>query len=58
MYGGTYVRLYVWLSAIKDEVELWESFEITYPEKAGSVQKTPSWETESSSSSQQIPCIL
>jgi hypothetical protein len=30
------------LSAIKEEVELWESFEITYPEKAGSVHKIPS----------------
>ena len=34
--------MYVWLSAIKDEMVLWESFEITYPGKSVSMQKRPS----------------
>ena len=37
IYGGTYVCMYVytyvWLSEIKEEVELCENFEITYPGK-------------------------
>jgi len=37
-----YVCIYVWLSAIKEEVELCENFEITYPGKAGTMQKRPS----------------
>ena len=53
-----YVCIYVWLSAIKEEVELCENFEITYPGKAGTMQKRPSWKTNSSSSSQQIPFLL